>query len=59
MNSDTLTTPFSENDVINALDLDRDNIRTIDVHHDGNNGLIIELSLNLLPHLLQNIFSSP
>ena len=46
MNSDTLTVPFSENDVINALDLDRDNIRTIDVHHDGNNGLIIELSLN-------------
>ena len=45
MNLDTQTASFSENDIINALDLDRDNIQYIDVHHDYGDGLIIELKL--------------
>ena len=45
MNLDTQTASFSENDIINALDLDRDNIQYIDVHHDHGDGLVIELKL--------------
>ena len=49
MDTDTLTASFSENDIINALDLDRDNIQYIDVHHDYGEGLVVELKLSPKP----------
>lgn len=49
MDSDTNIAPFSENDIINALDLDRDNIQHIDIHHDYGEGLVIELKLSPIP----------
>ena len=49
MDTDTLTASFSENDIINALDLDRDNIQYIDVHHDYGEGFVVELKLSPKP----------
>lgn len=49
MDLDTNTMPISENDIINALDLDRDKIQYIDIHHDYGEGLVIELTLASSP----------
>ena len=49
MNPDTQIAPFSVNDIINALDLDRDSIQNIDVHHDYSEGLVVELKLSPVP----------